>query len=87
VTGPIVPGGISCREVVEIVTDYLDGALAPDELARLETHLEACDPCRVYIEQIRTTQRLAAAAEAEAELERRPDRDALLAAFREFRRG
>jgi predicted anti-sigma-YlaC factor YlaD len=86
VTGPIVPGGISCREVVEIVTDYLEGALAPDVLARLETHLAACDPCRVYIEQIRTTQRLAAVAEAEAELERRPDRDTLLAAFREFRR-
>jgi anti-sigma factor RsiW len=86
VTGPIVPGGISCREVVEIVTDYLDGVLAPEMLGRLEVHLAACDPCRVYIEQIRTTRRLAAAAEAEAELEHRPDRDALLAAFREFRR-
>jgi anti-sigma factor RsiW len=85
VTGPIVPGGISCRELVELVTDYLDGALAPDVHARLETHLEACDPCRVYVEQIRTTQRLAAA--AESELEHRPDRDALLAAFHEFRRG
>jgi anti-sigma factor RsiW len=86
VTGPIVPGGISCREVVEIVTDYLDGALAPDVLGRLEAHLAACDPCRVYVEQIRTTRRLVAAAEAEAELDQRPDRNALLAAFREFRR-
>jgi anti-sigma factor RsiW len=85
VSGPVIPGGISCREVVEIVTDYLEGALPADDLARLETHLAACDPCRVYIEQIRTTQRVAAAAEAEAELARRPDRDALLAAFREFR--
>jgi anti-sigma factor RsiW len=84
VTFPIVPGGISCREVVEIVTDYLEGALTPEDLARMEAHLEACPPCRVYVEQIRTTKRLAA--EAEAELERRPDRDALLAAFREFRR-
>jgi predicted anti-sigma-YlaC factor YlaD len=78
------PGGISCREVVEIVTDYLEGALAPGELVRLEAHLAACDPCRVYIEQIRTTTRLVAV--AEADLERRPDRDALLAAFRELRR-
>jgi anti-sigma factor RsiW len=85
-TGPIVPGGISCREVVEIVSDYLEGALAPEERARLETHLAACEPCRTYIEQIRATRRLVAAAEAEAELERRPDRDALLAAFRELRR-
>jgi anti-sigma factor RsiW len=79
-----MPGGISCREVVELVTDYLDGALAPEAVAQLEEHLVACDPCRVYIEQIRQTARVAAA--AEAELEERPDRDALLAAFRGFRR-
>jgi anti-sigma factor RsiW len=83
-TGPIVPGGISCREVVEIVTDYLEGALPADERARLEEHLAVCEPCRTYIEQIRTTRRLAAT--AEAELEDHPDRDALLAAFRAFRR-
>jgi anti-sigma factor RsiW len=82
---PVIPGGISCREVVEIVTDYLDGALSPEDQARMEAHLEACPPCVLYVEQIRTTRRLAA--EAEAELEERPDREALLAAFREFRRG
>jgi len=49
-----------------------------------QEHLEACPPCALYVEQIRTTRRLAA--EAEAELERRPDREALLSAFREFRR-
>jgi anti-sigma factor RsiW len=83
VTFPVVPGGISCREVVEIVTDYLDGALPPEVVARLEEHLDACDPCKVYIDQIRQTARAAAA--AEAELEQRPDREALLAAFRDFR--
>jgi anti-sigma factor RsiW len=82
---PIIPGGISCREVVEIVTDYLDGALAPEDAERMEAHLEACPPCVLYVEQIRTTRRLAA--EAEAELAERPDREALLAAFRDFRRG
>jgi anti-sigma factor RsiW len=84
VTFPIVPGGISCREVVEIVTDYLDGALAPDVLASLEEHLATCPPCQIYVEQIRQTSRVAAA--AEAELAEHPDRDALLATFREFRR-
>jgi anti-sigma factor RsiW len=84
VTFPIVPGGISCREVVEIVTEYLDGALPPDVLAKLEEHLAACPPCQVYVEQIRQTSRVAAA--AAAELEEHPDRDALLATFREFRR-
>jgi anti-sigma factor RsiW len=51
----------------------------------MEAHLAACPPCVAYVEQIRTTRRLAAAAEA-AELEQRPDRDALLAAFRDLRR-
>jgi anti-sigma factor RsiW len=82
---PIIPGGISCREVVEIVTDYLDGALTAEDRARMDAHLEACPPCVLYVEQIRTTRRLAA--EAEAELAQRPDREALLAAFRDFRRG
>ncbi len=81
---PIIPGGISCREVVEIVTDYLDGALPPEDRDRMDAHLEACPPCVLYVEQIRTTRRLAA--QAEAELEQRPDREALLAAFRDFRR-
>jgi anti-sigma factor RsiW len=79
VTGP---GGITCREVVEIVTDYLDGALAPEDVARLEAHLAACDPCVAYVEQVRITARLAAV--AEAELERHPDRAALLQVFRAF---
>jgi anti-sigma factor RsiW len=84
VTFPIVPGGISCREVVELVTDYLDGALSPQDVERMEAHLAACPPCVTYVEQVRTTRRLAA--EAEAELDHRPARDALLAAFRDFRR-
>jgi anti-sigma factor RsiW len=77
-----LPGNISCREVVEIVTEYLEGTLAPDVRRRLEIHLEACDPCVEYVEQVRTTARLA----AETRLEERPDRDALLAVFREFQR-
>jgi anti-sigma factor RsiW len=73
---------MTCQEVVELVTDYLDGALAPEDAARLEAHLQGCDGCTAYIEQFRTTTRLAAA----AKLEVRPDRDALLAVFRAFKR-
>jgi anti-sigma factor RsiW len=76
----IIPGGISCREVVELVTDYLEGALDPEVEARFAKHLELCPPCVEYVGQIRTTSRLAAA----AEFEERPDADALLAAFRSF---
>jgi anti-sigma factor RsiW len=79
------PGGISCRELVELVTEYLEGTLAAADRERMDAHLALCDPCRAYVEQIRTTSRLAAA--AESELERRPDRDALLAAFRDLQRG
>jgi anti-sigma factor RsiW len=80
--GPIIPGGISCRELVELVTAYLDGALSDDVSSRMEAHLRLCAPCAEYVEQVRTTARLAAFATVELEL--RPDRDALLTAFREF---
>ena len=78
------PGGISCKEVVELITAYLDGALAPEQAERVRGHLELCDPCIRYVEQIRVTGQLAA--EATRELELHPDRDALLATFRNFTR-
>jgi anti-sigma factor RsiW len=84
--GPIIPGGISCRELVELVTAYLDGALEPETAERIDAHLKLCPPCVEYVEQVRATARLSAAA-ATAELDLRPDRDALLSAFREFKRG
>ena len=78
------PGGISCKEVVELVTAYLDGALPPDQAERVRVHLELCDPCIRYVEQLRVTGQLTA--EATRELELHPDRDALLATFRNFTR-
>jgi len=51
----------------------------------MRTHLEMCPPCAEYVEQVRTTCRLAEAATAELEL--RPDRDALLTVFRKFKHG
>ena len=44
--------GITCREIVALVTDYLDGALPEHERARFETHLEECDGCRRHLEQV-----------------------------------
>ena len=44
-----------CVEFVEVVTDYLEGAMSPGDRARLEAHLRACDGCTRYLEQIRTT--------------------------------
>ena len=77
----IVPGGITCQEVVELVTDYLDGKLAPQDVQRFEAHMKLCGPCAEYFKQVRTTSRLVAA----ARLEEHPDREALLAAFRAYR--
>ena len=49
---------LSCQEVVELVTDYLEGVLVDDERRRFEQHLSGCDGCRQYVEQMRTTIRL-----------------------------
>jgi anti-sigma factor RsiW len=46
---------LSCRELVELVTDYLEGALPADERARFEEHIAGCGGCKTYLEQIRQT--------------------------------
>jgi len=46
---------ISCQEVVEVVTDYLEGRLSPAEAAVFEAHVELCDGCRWYLDQMRIT--------------------------------
>jgi len=44
-----------CRQAVEMVTDYLDGALSARDRARLEAHLADCPNCSEYLAQIRAT--------------------------------
>ena len=44
-----------CRDAVELVTDYLEGALSTTDRARLETHLAACPHCSEYLAQMRRT--------------------------------
>jgi anti-sigma factor RsiW len=46
---------IVCREAVELVTDYLEGALGRRDRRRFEAHLRSCPNCATYLEQIRTT--------------------------------
>lgn len=48
---------MTCQELVERVTDYLDGALPAAELDRLRRHLLTCDGCQAHIEQMRATVR------------------------------
>jgi anti-sigma factor RsiW len=46
---------LSCRELVELVTDYLEGALPEEARARFEDHIQRCGACAIYLEQIRQT--------------------------------
>ena len=76
--------GLSCQELVELVTDYLEARLAPAARARFEAHLSECDGCGVYVEQLRQTIRLSGRARAEDVAA--PARQALLEAFRGWKR-
>lgn len=46
---------LSCQEVVELVTAYLEDALPPGRRALVQAHLDACDDCARYLDQIRAT--------------------------------
>jgi predicted anti-sigma-YlaC factor YlaD len=46
---------MGCHEVVQVVTDYLEGKLAAADMARFEAHLEECSGCRMYLDQMRET--------------------------------
>ena len=52
------PAGLPCQEVVEMVTDYLEGAMPTAERRRLEHHLAGCADCTEYLAQMRETIRL-----------------------------
>ena len=49
---------MTCQELVELVTEYLEDTLAPSERLRFDTHLRTCPGCTAYIEQMRTTIRV-----------------------------
>jgi predicted anti-sigma-YlaC factor YlaD len=74
---------LTCQQVVELVTAYLDDGLYPEDRERFEQHLVSCSGCRNYLEQMRrtieTTGRVQLALPAELE-------EKLLEAFRGWRR-
>lgn len=76
---------LTCQQVVELVTEYLEGTLDPDDTARFEEHLAGCDGCRAYLEQMRTT--IAAVGRVEEDDLSPEARSRLLDAFRDWRRG
>jgi anti-sigma factor RsiW len=74
---------LSCRELVELVTAYLEGTLPPGARKRFEAHLVECDGCTTYLEQMRTTIRLSGALRVE-DVSPQAER-LLLLAFQEWR--
>ena len=76
-------GELTCRELVELVTDYVEGALSEEDQARFEEHLSGCEGCSQYVRQMRETIQLTGTL-AEEQLEPR-QRDRLREAFLSWR--
>jgi anti-sigma factor RsiW len=81
----MTPRDIACRELVELLTEYLDGVLPPDEVAAVDAHLDGCDACRAYLDQMRAT--IAMLGSVPVETLSDAACDTLLAAFSERGRG
>jgi anti-sigma factor RsiW len=76
---------LSCQELVELLTDYLEGRLSPGEKARFEEHLTICEGCQTYLDHMRQTVRALGRLTEETIP---PDaRAELLQAFRQWKKG
>ena len=76
---------LTCREFVELVTDYLEGALPPEEEARFEAHLAVCTGCEAYMVQMEQT--IGWLGKLTEESISNEAKGTLLAAFREWKTG
>jgi anti-sigma factor RsiW len=74
---------LSCQELVELVTDYLEGALPSELHERFERHIAHCSGCQTYLEQMRAT--IQATGELTAESLTPEAERTLLDAFRGWR--
>ncbi|HEX9716917.1 MAG TPA: zf-HC2 domain-containing protein [Actinomycetota bacterium] len=75
---------LTCRELVELVTDYLEGALPPEERARFEQHIAGCRGCTTYLGQMREMLRLLGRLTEESVSPQA--QEALLEAFHDWKR-
>jgi anti-sigma factor RsiW len=75
---------LTCKELVEVVTDYLEGSMPAEQRLLFEEHLAFCDWCQTYLEQMRATIRLTGKLRED---DLRPEaRAALLDAFHDWKR-
>jgi anti-sigma factor RsiW len=79
-----MPDDITCRELVELVTDYLENGLPVDDRTRFELHIAYCEGCKSYLQQMRAIIRTAGRLTEEAIPPR--VRDELLTVFREWKK-
>jgi predicted anti-sigma-YlaC factor YlaD len=76
---------LTCREMVELVSDYLEGALADHDRALFEQHLVVCEGCTAYLDQMRRT--MALVGRLRDHVLDPPSRDRLLETFRTWAGG
>jgi anti-sigma factor RsiW len=76
---------LTCQELVELVTEYLEGSLEPVDRDRFEEHVMTCPPCRAHLDQMRRTIDVLGNLPAES-LSDAAERE-LLDAFRGWKRG
>lgn len=79
------PDELHCQELVEIVTDYIEGVMSPTERRRFEEHLRDCPLCLEYVEQFKRT--VATVGTLRDEDIPAPAREQLLAVFRTWKQG
>jgi anti-sigma factor RsiW len=77
--------GITCQELAELITDYVEGALPRRQRARFVLHIAGCRDCRLYVEQMRVT--IAVSGRIRADEIPADVRDELLLAFRDWSAG
>ena len=82
---PFRRSGLTCREIVELVTMYLEGDLRPSVRRRFEAHIGSCEACTAYLAQMRETLRILGSVPHEP-LPPRLEAE-LLTTFRDWRRG
>jgi anti-sigma factor RsiW len=74
---------LTCQELVELVSDYLEGALPDEERTRFEAHLAGCRGCTNYVEQMRQSIKVVGRLSEESLAP--PVRDELLSVFRQWK--
>ena len=79
----LISEDLTCQELVELATEYLEGTLSPQDRDRFEQHVILCDGCAYHLDQIRTTIALTGSLTEEAITPEAQER--LLHVFREWK--